>query len=62
MFIITYLKEFRMNSTSWLSVLGVIAGASEIAISKNIHPEYASVVFGLSIVGMGILGKGVDKK
>ena len=51
-----------MNNSSWLSVLGIVAGASEIAVSKNIYPEYASVVFGLSIVGMGILGKGVDKK
>jgi hypothetical protein len=51
-----------MNTTSWLTVLGVVAGASELAISKNIYPEYASVAFGLSIMGMGILGKGIEKK
>jgi hypothetical protein len=51
-----------MNNTSWLTVLGVVAGASELAISKNIYPEYASWAFGLSIIGMGALAKGVDKK
>jgi hypothetical protein len=34
-----------MNSTQWLTVLGVVAGASELAISKNIYPEYASWAF-----------------
>jgi len=51
-----------MNSTQWLTVLGVVAGASELAISKNIYPEYASWAFGLSIIGMGALGKGIEKK
>jgi hypothetical protein len=50
-----------MNSTSWLSVLGLIAGVSEIAVSKNIYPEYASVVFGASLLGMGIMAKGIEK-
>jgi hypothetical protein len=51
-----------MNSTSWLSVLGLIAGASEIAVSKNIYPEYASVIFGISLLGMGIMAKGIEKQ
>jgi hypothetical protein len=60
--IMALFEDFRMNSTSWLTVLGAVAGASEIAISKNIQPEIASVVFGMSLLGMGILGKGIEKK
>jgi len=51
-----------MNSTSWLSILGLVAGVSEIAVSKNIYPEYASFVFGVSLLGMGVLSKGIEKK
>jgi hypothetical protein len=51
-----------MNSTSWLSILGLIAGASEIAVSRNIQPEIASFVFGASLLGMGVLSKGIEKQ
>lgn len=50
-----------MSTTQWLTVLGVLAGIAEYAMSKGFHPQVMSVVLAISLGVSGVLSKGVDK-
>lgn len=51
-----------MSTTQWLTVLGVLAGVAEYAMSKGFYPQVMSVVLTVCFVLNGVLSKGVDKK
>ena len=51
-----------MNTTSWLTVLGLVGGACEFAKSQGIYPQYTGAVFAATFLISGALSEGVKKK
>lgn len=51
-----------MNSTSWLTVLGLVVGSSAYAAQNQIYPQYTAAIATIGTIAAGILAKGVDKK
>lgn len=49
-----------MSTTQWLTVLGVLAGIAEYAMSKGFYPQVMSVVLAVSLGVSGVLSKGVE--
>lgn len=51
-----------MNSTSWLTVLGLVIGFSTYAAQNQIYPQYTGAIATIGTITAGVLAKGVDKK
>lgn len=51
-----------MSTTQWLTVLGVLAGIAEYAMSKGFYPQIAGGVLTVCFVLNGVLSKGVESK
>ena len=51
-----------MNTTSWLTVIGLVSGLADYAATQQIYPQYTSAISGFGLFAMGILAKGIDKR
>ena len=51
-----------MNSTSWLTVLGLVVGSSTYAAQNQIYPQYTGAIATIGTIAAGVLAKGIDKK
>jgi hypothetical protein len=60
--IISEFKDFRMNATSWLTVLGVVIGSSTYAAQNQIYPQYTGAIATIGTIAAGVLAKGIEKK